>query len=142
MITKREFKKHILFAEFTRNGKPEFDFLGAGGWVPCNFDQQELLHSIRDEFMPAAPFLPEESRGGADAFKMFIVPGLLKPKYRKKEMATEDPKMTLDKIEEILWPGKNPDFEWEVDTLEEVARVLIAAGRGPAQAIVDAKNKS
>jgi hypothetical protein len=34
-------------------------------------------------------------------------------------------------IKNIIWPGGDPDAEWEPETIEDVANLLINEGRGP-----------
>jgi hypothetical protein len=46
-------------------------------------------------------------------------------------MTAEENAEMLAEIQELLWPGGDRDHEWESDTIEQVASVLINGGIGP-----------
>jgi hypothetical protein len=59
------------------------------------------------------------------------------PDYRLNDDGTvelvevlDDEELLMD-IREILWPLGDKDHSWNADTIDEVARALIAAGYGP-----------
>lgn len=37
----------------------------------------------------------------------------------------------LKQVSSVIWPRNNPDAEWSSDTVDEIARILWAAGYGP-----------
>jgi len=44
---------------------------------------------------------------------------------------TIDALRAVDAIRDLLWPGSDADHEWDVETIESVARALRTHGFGP-----------
>jgi hypothetical protein len=51
---------------------------------------------------------------------------------KPEDLSPAELRAIVGRVREILWAGGNPDHEWPVETIEDVARVLYDAGLRPA----------
>lgn len=111
------------------------------GTPPEDFPPLEKLMKDVYEVDEGMGFELDDQWGCEEGMHSFVAkcisPGDPHPDYRLNEdgivelVETTDTEDVLLKLSDCLWPGGDKDNEWDSDTIDFVAQILIAAGYGP-----------
>ena len=119
-----------------------------GGWDDMGVDalisrMREELVELEDSWQDADTPIKNVLREAVDVanYAMKIHDNLTRPIEEQKQRLIEAARLeqpspsvvqaALDQIREVLWPGGDPEREWNSETIEHVARALYAHDLGP-----------